>query len=61
MLSRKSTRTHTARGALPRQRKGYAAALLLLGLYLPPVRHAIHGLRTTVAGAGLLVGPLGAA
>ncbi|MGB6548097.1 MAG: isoprenylcysteine carboxylmethyltransferase family protein [Xanthobacteraceae bacterium] len=52
-------------GARNWRREGWlriaAAALLLLGLYLPPVRHAIHGLRATVAGAGLLVGPLGAA
>ena len=35
---------------------------LLLGLDLPPVRHAIRGMRAAAAtGAGLLVGPLGAA
>ncbi len=51
-------------GARNWRREGWlriaVAALFLLGLYLPPVRHAFHDIRATAAAAGLLVGPLGA-
>jgi protein-S-isoprenylcysteine O-methyltransferase Ste14 len=51
-------------GARHWRREGWlriaVAALLLIGLSLPPVRHVLHGMRAAAAGAGLLVGPLGA-
>ena len=52
-------------GARHWRREGWlriaVAALVLVGLCLPPVRHVIRGMRAAAAGAGLLVGPLGAA